>query len=224
MVNAAPQYSPESQMWSVFDSAAKIVFNPIDYNTLMGARSECKPLIVDGTLSIIKEAHEEAAKCRSTDNPDNCYDDVAFRIGRRYRAQRTQVIICARRARLSISDDGIAAIQDSLTKSTISVVLSVFKKKTGASDEDVDSDVAVINSDEHPENAQQDVVAVYISILIEDNKSEKNILIEDSESEDSKSKDSQSQETKSRNNETKATEPENPESEENESGDAEPEE
>lgn len=216
MVNGAPRYSPVSQMSSVFDSSAQVIFNYIDYNALMGHGSECKPLVADGTLSIIKEANEEAAECRSAEDPSICYDDVAFRIGRRYRAQRTQVIICAHIAGISITNDGVAAIQDCLTENTISVVMSVFKKRSEASiettsaEEDID-DVDESNSDIDLEYSLQEV----------DTEPE-DIKSKDTESEYYKSEDFEPGNTTSQENDADA-EPKSPESDENESGDVEPE-
>lgn len=125
-----PQYDAESQMWTVFASSSDVIFKYVNYNILMTRGTACKDLVMGGIMSIIKGADNLAAKCNSMDDPNACFDDVEAKIARSYRKGKGEVVKCVHKARVPIKRGGYKAIFKSLTKSTISAVISVFKKDT----------------------------------------------------------------------------------------------
>lgn len=125
-----PQYDAESQMWTVFASSSDVIFNYINYNILMTRGTACKDLVMGGIMSIIKGADSRAAKCNSMDDPNACFDNVEVKIASSYRRGKGEAVKCIHKARIPVKRGGFKAIFKSLTKSTISAVISVFKKDT----------------------------------------------------------------------------------------------
>lgn len=119
-------YTPERQMWTVIDESMHVIFKYFDYNTLLVRGVRCKNLVFDGIISIIERADNEAAKCSSAEDPNECFHDVSVRIGLRY--GRVPIRTCIIHAGMTITDEGIEAILESFIKNTSWVVISEFKK------------------------------------------------------------------------------------------------
>lgn len=124
----SPEDIAERQMWTVIEDSMHVIFKYIDYNTLLTRGVQCKGLVFNGITSIIERADEEAAKCSSAADPDDCYEDVTVRIGLRYRSGHVPIRTCINRAGMTITDEGIQDILESFIINTSSVVISEFKK------------------------------------------------------------------------------------------------
>lgn len=144
-----PTPNPDEQVWDVFGISSSVIFQYIDYNTLLAKGPKCQAILMTFLKNVLIDADREAETCKSSNDVQACYTRVKDDIKTNFNHGKNVVIDCVKAAGIEVNDQALDAIDETLINDTQNVVLSAFEKTTSESSV-VDANVAEPESPEIP--------------------------------------------------------------------------